>query len=301
VRNTFASFHGFITAAWPCGLGRSQMAPKKRSKSTSVFYSCSSSPLSSPPVTPQRNRSPSLIMEAALIADDIEEPVTPPQAPVYGSLVPSFSLAGTPAGKRRRKPSTVPLDGGLAVLPLFPEQHLITHGPLPQDMDVEETEGDPEIPLPLLIEDGTMAQQNSPSSSSQFDPDTAMAQFFLKYRTPPPRTQPSALPFFAPTSDSEDSIVSPSPAPRPTTEATLRHLEWSARNYQPVVKTEEDDELLEDAPNSLRTPRAGRSRSASAPPEMIDLTTPTSPVPPPHPLLLPLQHSFIPNAQIRSL
>jgi hypothetical protein len=110
------------------------MAPKKHQKSPSsppTYYSCSSSPLLSPPATPQDNRSPSLVMEAALFPED---PITPPTLPQpaarsngkgrlqlgeSATRVSSALTQVTPLAKHRKTKSAILPDDHSPTIPLI--------------------------------------------------------------------------------------------------------------------------------------------------------------------------------------
>jgi hypothetical protein len=175
------------------------MAPKKRQKSpTPKYHLCSSSPLSCSPATPQRNRFPSLVMEAALPTED---PITPPSLPAEGQSrvlpgesstpVSSALLQVTPLAKHRKKKSAIRPDGDDPTAPLTIPTFLLK----PEWTTFESTkalQGPTEADLVLWTPSRTFRAQaasappgldESPASSS-YNPGSAVEGFMAEYRTP---------------------------------------------------------------------------------------------------------------------
>jgi hypothetical protein len=180
------------------------MAPQKRQKATPTYYSCSSSPLSSPPASPQRirsssappalptprrHRSQSLKMEAALFPMD---PATPPipsrllpgesGPPVSSELVPF-----TPPGKVRKNKSTIRPDGDT---PIFPMVTIPAFIPGPEwDARGKASLASTKEELVLWTPSRSIAAASSgstgpqPEASSQFAPESAVREFIASYRT----------------------------------------------------------------------------------------------------------------------
>jgi hypothetical protein len=277
------------------------MAPQKRQKATATYYSCSSSPLSSPPASPQRirspsappalppprrHRTPSLEMEAALFPMD---PATPPNPscllpgelgpPVSSELVPF-----TPPGKVRKKKSTIRPDGDT---PIFPMVTIPAFIPGPE-WDTRDTRGKASLAptqeeLVLWTPSSSIAAASSgsagpqPEASSQFATESAVRELIAGYRTPVPAQPPPSTPGLSVSSVEASEIISPTP--RLPNKARPAWIE-PADHLQNVTGPFRADPMFQAADEILRVHEGVDRRSASAPAEFVDLTTPTPPLPP---------------------
>jgi hypothetical protein len=274
------------------------MAPQKRQKATPTYYSCSSSPVSSPPASPQRIRSPSappalpsprrhrsasLEMEVAVFPMDLATPPNPSRLlpgesgpPVSSEIVPF-----TPPGKVRKKKSTIRPDG---VTPIFPMVTIPAFIPGPE----WDTRGKASLaptqeklvlwtPSPSIAAASSGSAGPQPEASSQFAPESAVREFIAGYRTPVPAQSPPSTPGLSVSSAEASGTISPTPRlpnkARPAWIETADHL-------QNVTGPFRADPMFQAADEILRVHEGVDRRSASAPAQFVDLTTPTRPLPP---------------------
>jgi hypothetical protein len=225
-------------------------------------------------------------MEAALFPMD---PATPPNPsrllpgelgpPVSSELVPF-----TPPGKVRKKKSTIRPDGDT---PIFPMVTIPAFIPGPE-WDTRDTRGKASLAptqeeLVLWTPSRSIAAASSgsagpqPEASSQFAPESAVREFIAGYRTPVPAQSPPSTPGLSVSSGEASEIISPTP--RLPNKARPAWIE-PADHLQNVTGPFRADPMFQAADEILRVHEGVDRRSASAPAEFVDLTTPTPPLPP---------------------
>jgi hypothetical protein len=116
-----------------------------------------------------------------------------------------------------------------------------------------------------------------PEDSSQFAPESAVRDFIASYRTPVPAQSPPSTPGLSASSGEASEIISPTP--RLPNKARPAWIE-PADHLQNVTGPFRADPMFQAADEILRVHEGVDRRSASAPAEFVDLTTPTPPLPP---------------------
>jgi hypothetical protein len=113
--------------------------------------------------------------------------------------------------------------------------------------------------------------------SSQFAPDSTVKEFIARYRTPGPAQSLPSTPGLSASSGEASEIISPTPRmpnmARPAWIEPADHLKNIAGPFRA-------DPMFQAADEISRAHEDVDRRSASAPAEFVDLTTPTPPLPP---------------------